>query len=112
VIPENFGVALDPTPTIIPYHKVWNRLRALKEANGGKMPRVIRNGNLIKIATGNYAGIWRVFSAKNNASGMALDIGRPDVVRLKNKTEGHKINVLLASLLKAGLTVHEEGLIG
>ncbi len=112
VIPENYGVALDPTPTIIPYHKVWNRLRDLQKANGGKRPRVIRNGNLIKIASGNYAGVWRVFSAKNNASGMALDIGRPDVVRLKNKTEGHKINVLLSSLLKAGLSLHSGGLVG
>jgi CRISPR-associated endonuclease Csn1 len=103
VIPENYGVALDPQPAIIPFHKVWPRLQELKKANGGKMPRILRNGQLIRVKEGNFKGLWRVFSAKNNATGMALDIGSPDVVRLKNKTEGHKINVRLASLLKGGL---------
>jgi CRISPR-associated endonuclease Csn1 len=103
VIPDNFGVALDPQPAVIPFHKVWTRLQELKKANGGKMPRVLRNGQLIRVKDGTYKGVWRVFSAKNNATGMALDIGSPDVVRLKNKTEGHKINVLLSSLIKGGL---------
>lgn len=105
VIPDNYGVALDPQPTIIPFHKVWSRLQDLKNANGGKMPRVLRNGQLIRVTAGKYTGIWRVFSAKNNASGMAVDIGQPDVVRLKNKTEGHKINVLLATLIKSKVTI-------
>jgi CRISPR-associated endonuclease Csn1 len=103
VIPDNFGVALEPQPTIIPFHKVWTRLQELKKANGDKLPRVLRNGQLIRVKNGNFKGIWRVFSAKNNATGMALDIGAPDVVRLKNKTEGHKINVRLASLIQGGL---------
>jgi len=112
VIPDNFGVALDPQPTIIPFHKVWTRLRELKKANGGKMPRVLRNGQIITISDGKYKGIWKVFSAKNNATGMAIDMGQPDVVRLKNKTEGHKINVLLASLLKNKMTVVKTPLTG
>jgi hypothetical protein len=113
VIPENFGVALDPKPTIIPFHKVWPRLQELKAANAGKMPRVLRNGQLVRVLNGkNYKGIWKVFSAKNNATGMALDIGSPDVVRLRNKTEGHKINVLLSSLLRDGLEILETPLTG
>lgn len=103
VIPENYGVALDPQPTIIPFHKVWMRLQELKAANGGKPPRVLRNGQIIEVPNGKFKGLWRVFSAKNNASGMAVDMGWPDIVRLKNKTEGHKINVLLASLIKNGM---------
>jgi hypothetical protein len=103
IIPDNFGVALDPQPTVIPFHKVWTRLQELKKANGNKPPRVLRNGQLIRVKDGTYKGVWRVFSAKNNATGMALDIGSPDAVRLKNKTEGHKINVLLSSLIKNGL---------
>jgi CRISPR-associated endonuclease Csn1 len=113
VIPDNFGLALDPTPTIIPYHKVWDRLQELKLNNHGKPVRVIKNGSIIKVAGGKtYKGIWKVFSAKNNATGMALDIGSPDVVRLKNKTEGHKINVLLNSLIKDGLEVAKPSLTG
>jgi hypothetical protein len=103
VLPDNFGLALDPEPTVIPFHKVWPRMQELRERNGGKWPRIVRNGQLIRVPTGTYKGTWKVFSVKNNTSGLALDIGYPDVVRLKNKTEGHKINVLLASLLKQGM---------
>ena len=49
VIPDNFGVALDPQPTIIPFHKVWTRLQELKAANGDKPPRVLRNGQIIRV---------------------------------------------------------------
>jgi hypothetical protein len=112
VVGENFGVALDPQPTIIPFHKVWPRLQELKKANGGKLPRVLRNGQIIYIPKGTYSGVWKVFSAKNNKSGMALDMGRPDVVRLRNKTDGHKINVLLSSLLKDGMTIVDAPLTG
>ena len=105
VIPDNYGVALDPEPTIIPYHKVWTRITDLTAKNNGKRPRILRNGQLISVPKGNFAGVWRVFSVKNNATGMALDIGRPDVVKLRNKTEGHKINVRLATLLKDGVNL-------
>lgn len=112
VIPDNFGVALDPTPTVIPFHKVWTRLQEIKNANGGKPSRLLRNGQLIRVPKGNFKGVWKVFSAKNNASGMALDIGSPDVVRLKNKTEGHKINVRLATLIKDGMEICKTPLTG
>lgn len=103
IIPDNYGLALDPEPTIIPFHKVWTRVQELRERAGGKSPRIIRNGQLIEVPRGKFKGVWKVFSIKNNASGMALDIGKPDVTRLRNKTEGHRINVLLASLLRDGM---------
>jgi len=112
IIPDNFGVAIGPQPTIIPFHKVWTRLQELKKANGGKMPQVLRNGQLIKVPEGKFKGVWRIFSAKNNASGIAADIGQPDIVRLKNKTEGHKINVRLASLIKSKMTLVDAPLTG
>jgi HNH endonuclease/RuvC endonuclease subdomain 3 len=113
VIPDNFGVALDPQPTVIPFHKVWPRLQEIKKSNNGKMPRIIRNGQIIKVSGGkNFKGVWKVFSAKNNATGMALDIGSPDVVRLKNKTEGHKINVRLATLITDSLEILKTPLTG
>jgi CRISPR-associated endonuclease Csn1 len=114
VIPDNFGVALvEPEPVIIPFHKVWPRLSELRAANGGRMPMVLRNGQLIRVPGGkSFKGVWRVFATKNNASGMALDIGSPDVVRLKNKTEGHKINVRLATLIRDGMEVLRTPLTG
>jgi CRISPR-associated endonuclease Csn1 len=112
VIPDNYGVALDPEPSIIPFHKVHTRLSELRQRNGGKPMRTIRNGQLISVSSGIYKGVWKVFSIKNNTSGMALDIGRPDVVRLRNKTEGHKINVVLATLVKNSLDAHATPLTG
>jgi hypothetical protein len=112
VIGDNFGVALDPQLTIIPFHKVWPRLQELKAKNAGKMPRVLRNGQLIRVPKGRYQGTWRIFSAKNNRSGMALDMAYADVTRPKNGVEGHKINVLLATLLRDGMTVLNTPLTG
>ena len=112
IIPDNFGLALDPEPTIIPFHKVWTRLQDLKKRNGGKTPRVLKNGQIITVARGNFKGVWKIFSIKNNATGMALDIGRPDVVKLLNKMDGHKINVRLATLIRDGLSSEKYRLTG
>ena len=27
VIPDNYGLALDPEPSVLPFHKVWSRLQ-------------------------------------------------------------------------------------
>jgi len=116
VIPDNYGLALDPEPQIIPFHKVHQRLSELTRKNGGRPPRVLRNGMLIEIRkkTGraDYRGVWKIFSLKNNASGLAVDMGWPDVVALKNKTPGHRINVSLATLLEADLVVCDASLVG
>jgi CRISPR-associated endonuclease Csn1 len=109
VIPDNFGVALDPQPTVIPFHKVWTRLQELKNANGGKMPRVLRNGQIIQVPKGRYRGIWRVFSAK---ASLTLDLGAPDKVRLENKGEGQKREVQIKTLLKDGMAFLKTPLTG
>ncbi len=109
VIPDNFGIALDPEPTIIPFHKVWPRLQELKNANGGKWPRILRNGQLIQVPEGRYQGVWRVFSVKAT---MTLDLGAPDKVGLESKGEGQKREVRLRSLLRAGMTILDTPLTG
>lgn len=121
VIGENYGVAIlnaaaitneDERFRIIPFHQVKLQMEELKKLNNGHAPLVLRGGQLIHVKSGGYAGTWRIFSVKNNTSGMALDIGLPDVTRLKNGTPGHKINVLLKSLVKAGITPLNHDLIG
>ena len=114
IIPDNYGLALDPEPAIIPFHKVWSRLQILKAANGGKMPQVLRNGQIIRVneSAGANQGFWRVFSTKNATAGFLLNIGRPDVVRLKNKEKRHRINVRLNSLLKHGFEIVENSYTG
>lgn len=120
VIASNFGVAVldapplkdDGTPgeeedrfIIIPYNGVKKRIDEIRSLNNGKPPLILRNGMRISIENGGYQGVWVIFSVKNNSSNMALDIGWPDVVKLKNKTQGHKINVALKTLIKNGLTI-------
>ncbi len=48
-IGENYGLSLDPTPTVILFHDVHNQLMELRKANGGKRVRVLRNGMLIHV---------------------------------------------------------------
>jgi CRISPR-associated endonuclease Csn1 len=107
VIPDNFGVALDPQPTVIPFHKVWTRLKELKKANGGKMPRVMRNGQLIRVPRGSRAGIWRVMSTKSTeAYGLALDLALPDRVKLDRG------NAPIEKLIQDGLEILDAGFTG
>lgn len=99
IIPENYGVALDPEPTVIPFHKVWSRLQEGKKANGGKTPRVLRNGQLIRFKEKGREQIWRVRSIKNTARGIMLDISRPDEVAVARG--GNR----LRSFLKSGIEI-------
>lgn len=107
IIADNYGLALDPEPCVIPFHKVWQRLADLRAKNGGRTVRVLRNGQLIRLTEGKNQGVWRVFSIKNASVGILLDLGRPDVVKLQNKTPGHWINAGLGNLLKNGMQILE-----
>lgn len=111
VIADNYGLALDPEPTIIPFHKVWVRLRELRERNGGKPVRVIRNGMLIRVPNkgkrGDYRGVWRVISTKKTeAFGLCFDLAAPDGIKLA------KGNAQLSSLLAAGMKILDPLLCG
>lgn len=104
VITDNFGVAilddekLPPAErfVILPFARVWQQLQALQLRNGGRRPQVWRNGQIINIPKGARAGLWRIYSIKNNTSGMALDLGSAEATRAT------WINVLLKSLLRDG----------
>ena len=107
VIPDNFGVALDPQPTVIPFQKVWPRLQEIKKANGGKMPRVLRNGQLIRVSRGSRAGIWKVMSTKDTeAYGLALNLALPDRVKLDRG------NAPIKKLIQDGLEILDCSFVG
>jgi hypothetical protein len=106
VISDNFGVAILDHATneakefaVIPYHKVWTRLSELRAANSGKSLRLLRNGQLIRFQEKGETQIWRVFSVKDTARGVMLDIGKPDEVALSRN------NNRLKSFLKNGLEI-------
>ena len=101
VINKNFGLALDPEPEVIPHHQVWRRIGEIKKRNGGVMPRILRNGMIIRVPQGRYQGAWKVFSIKNTANGIQLALGRPDDVGYK------KGGVFLKALLKDNMEICE-----
>jgi hypothetical protein len=92
VITDNYGVAiLDALPhdapreeryVIVPWHRVWHRLKELQVKNGGKKPEVIRAGDLIQL-TGPQGTqrILQVFgSGLARRDGLYFDVGEPDDV--------------------------------
>jgi CRISPR-associated endonuclease Csn1 len=116
VVGDNYGLAIldhatdgDDRLAIIPWHNVWQRLQDLKKKNSGKKPRLIRNGMLIRLPQGRYAGTWRVFSTKAT---LTLDLGVADKVSLASKGEGQKREVQVKTLLRDGLEILQAPLTG
>lgn len=109
IIGENFGLALDPEPEVLQLSSVWKRLEELRKQFGRKV-RILRNGDLITLTSPsipeNRRGFWRVMSVKNNSSGLALDLARPDEIKAS------WINTLVKSHLKNGLKVVNASMIG
>lgn len=113
-INANYGIVLDPVPTIVPFHKVRSELEKLRVSNGGRPLRVLRNGCLIRVTGKKYPGIWRVRSCIDNADdGILLRISRAD--RVQDKQSGVdwcKDNVSLKTLLASGLEIIQGTYIG
>ncbi len=104
VIEENYGVALTNPPKVMPFVRVSDQLKSLP-----KNTIVLRKGQVIEVNTGRYSGIWRIHSVKDNRSGIAFDLTSPETVKAENKKPKCKMNVLLLSLVNAGLSLCEAG---
>lgn len=129
VITDNFGVAiLDHAPegqekfVVIPWHRVWHRVQELKKKNGGKTPRILRNGQIVSVANGIYSGRWRVFSIKAKRAGIKVNLGTLDCLGVeedyldpaanKKRTRtvaGCKLDAALSTMVKGGLTILRTG---
>ncbi|MGH7989411.1 MAG: type II CRISPR RNA-guided endonuclease Cas9, partial [Limisphaerales bacterium] len=145
VIPDNYGVAiLDHAKdkkeklVIIPWHLVHTRIfkgfkdkngnvleTSLIERNGGKMPRILRNGQIIRASGGTYKGSWKITSIKNQKSGVKVNLAQPDTVNTeveifdeaKNKKirkvrDDCKHEASLESITSGGLEILELPLTG
>lgn len=97
IIGENYGLALDPAPTVIPFHDVTARLAELRTANSGKSIRMLRNGMLINISGWpGKNGIWRVMSCK---ASLTLDLAKSAEL----KASWREVSII--SLMKRGLEI-------
>ena len=103
IVEDNYGVALDPEPRVIPYQQVWKQIEGLKRQNGEKPVRILRNGDVVRVQSGKYSGVWRIHSIKDANMGLVLDIASPEIVKAGNGIVGAKMNVLLKTLIRDGL---------
>jgi CRISPR-associated endonuclease Csn1 len=99
VIPDNYGVAIldhakdkNDRFVIIPWHLVHKRIfkgiageKSLLDRNGRRMPRILRNGQIVRVAEGTYKGAWRITSIKNQKTGVKLNLGQPDTVNTEEE---------------------------
>ncbi|MGA2867461.1 MAG: type II CRISPR RNA-guided endonuclease Cas9 [Verrucomicrobiota bacterium] len=116
VLGDNFGLALDPEPTLIRPHKVWHQLEALRRRNGGKTARLLRLGTLIRVETkaarSDYRGTWMVRGMSfKQRDGLVLEIAPPDYVRSR-RVPGVFESASVATLLKCGLEIIKPPLCG
>ena len=105
IIPDNYGVALMENPVVLRQCFVWQTLQKLAKANNGKIPRVLRNGDIIQIKSkdGNIK-TWMLRSIKDSKGTLLLDISYPyNAEGQKNGVSYWIINQRLSSLLKKKL---------
>ncbi len=116
VLGDNFGLALDPEPTLIRPLHVWRQLVGLRKKNGGKWPRVIRIGSLIRVQNkstkADYRGTWMLRGIQlNQKSGLLVDLSPADQIIYRGK-EGSFQQVSVATLRKCGLEILRASLTG
>jgi hypothetical protein len=100
VVNDNFAIALDPIPTLIPFHKVREALDNLRISNGGNPVRLLRNGTLIRVSGGTWKGCWRITSVKNSeAYGISVDLAT------FHGTKMSKGNAKVPDMIREGLEI-------
>jgi CRISPR-associated endonuclease Csn1 len=104
IIGENYGLALDPTPAVIPFHDVQARLVELRNANGGKP---MRNGMLIKSKLLGDSSVWQIRSIKQSKrDGILLDLASPFMVPTQAAGKiWSKRDASIRALLGAGIQI-------
>jgi hypothetical protein len=103
IIGENYGIALDPTPVVIPFHDVPLRLEELRASNGGKPVRVLRNGMIIRLSGQSArSGIWIIYTVQ---ASLKIDLVRPGTVGRPKKGANVWREVAIRGLMTNGLEI-------
>jgi len=103
IIGENYGLALDPVPEVIPFHDVQHRIEEIRASNQGKTVRVLRRGMLVRLSSqGNRDGIWSIYTVQ---ASLKVDLVRPGTYG-RPKTGAHVWReVSVQGLLSKGLEI-------
>ena len=104
-IEENYAIALTTPPKLIRNCFVWRELQAIADQKGGKIPKLIRNGDLIRATLKGEDAIWMIRSLKASDKSPLVDLTYPYYVgRPIDKVSYCARNLDLANLIKAGAT--------
>ncbi len=102
-IDANYGLALDPKPTVIRHVKVHQKIQELVAQNNGKPIRILRAGMIIKLYSEKDPkrnGLWKVVSIKEAEKGILLDLQIPHSAIPGTKTHPHNwINARIDTLI-------------
>lgn len=109
LIADNFGLALFPDApkglpkfAVIRFFKVWEAIKQLRAANGGKRPLILRRSQLVSFQNGRWAGkVWRICGLEENGR---VKFYAPDSVRRIRKPENFE-KAQIGSMLRDGLTI-------
>ena len=116
LVETNYALALDPTPSIIRHVGVYKQLKKLREENNGNPIRILKVGDCIRIKKHKDAKrncVWRITSIKDNETGLALDLQKPESSVATSATNpANWINVRLNSLLKCEIQILKSSYIG
>ena len=104
-IEENYAIALTTPPKLIRNCFVWRELQAIADQKGGKIPKLIRNGDLIRATLKGEDAIWMIRSLKASDKSPLVDLTYPYYVgKPIDKVSYCARNLDLANLIKAGAT--------
>lgn len=116
MVDSNYGIALDPKPSIIRHVGVYKQLKKIRQANAGNSIRILKVGECIRIdkhKDDKRNTVWRITSIKDNETGLALDLQKPESAISANLTnQANWLNVKLDTLLKCDIHILKNSYIG
>lgn len=116
LIEGNYGVALDPTPTVVRHTSVYKQLNNLQKLNDGKPIRVLRAGQFIEIKkhpNPNKNKIWRIAKITDGKSGITITLQTPESALGSDSTHPAVWrNVSLNTILKLDFQIIKHSYLG
>jgi hypothetical protein len=100
-------------PVVLRQCFVWQALQQLATQNGGKVPQVLRNGDIIKITDKKNNEVWQISSIQNNQrDGVLLELTHPSNAKPRCGKPYVCIKGLSTLLKKKALTIPNYTLTG
>ena len=103
LVKPNYGLFIGDSISVIPMLRSWETIGKLR----GLDPegKIVRQGDIINVPKGNFAGSWRIKSIKETNRGIQLDLATSD------GTTSRKIGVSVSSLVKSNFTISNRALV-